>query len=210
MGVSYSARVRSSAVLSALIALIVAAHVPAAGAHSLEVGGGIHIPFASQERSIYGTATAWSLGYSTPLSSDLTRTDVRLMLEVTYSYAHGDRVPSDPTFDAPSEKYWFLPIVVGVRTNFVRSELQETVGLYGGLGFASVLSGYRDVNGQTQSTASIGGLVELRPEFTLSETLSIWIRQRIVLIRKVEFNGTVPDLNFNGATLQLGLSYKVR
>ena len=208
MGVSDSTRAHTRGLL--LLLFVVAAHVPAAGAHSLEVGGGIHIPFASQERSVYGTATAWSFGFTTPLSSDLTRTDVRLMLDVTYSSASGNRVPSDPTFDTPSERYWFLPIVVGVRTNFVRSELQEFVGLFGGVGFASVLSGYRDFNGQTQSTASVGGLVELRPEFTLSEALSIWIRQRIVFIREMEFNGTVPDLNFNGATLQLGLSYKLR
>ena len=114
-------------------------------AHSIEVGVGFHTNFDSDHRNVYGAATALSLGYSAPL----TPKDVRLMVEVAYLSASGNEFPPDPFFQRSDASYWVLPLIVGLRTNFVPSRDRQTVAFYGGIGFASMLSGFKDPNGTT-------------------------------------------------------------
>lgn len=175
-------------------------------AHSIEVGVGFHTNFDSDHRNVYGAATALSLGYSAPL----TPKNVRLMVEVAYLSASGDEFPTDPFFQRSDASYWVLPLIVGLRTNFVPSQDRQTVAFYGGIGFASMLSGFKDPNGTTYGSPLIGGFIEVRPEFRVSKSLAVWVRQRILVTSSVDYGLVVRDLNYSGATFQVGLMYTVQ
>lgn len=200
--------VRSSVLCTVLLASALAAGTrPAAGDSAVEVGGGFHAPFGSRESDVYGSAGALSLGYSRRLTPAGSRTDTRLIADATYLWASG-AVVNDPTFDFPEERYWLLPLALGVRVNFVGPGIRDTFGLYGGLGVATVLSGYRDVNGRTDNAPGFGALIELRPELRLSRTLSLWVRDRIWVLGDVDYGDLIRGLNYSGSTLQMGLAWR--
>jgi len=180
----------------------------AAGEGALEVGGGFHAPFGSRESDVYGSAGAVCLGYSRRLTPAGARTDTRLIADATYLWASG-AVVNDPTFSLPEERYWLLPLVLGVRVNFVAPGLRNAFGLYGGLGVATVISGYRDIDGRTRNSPTFGGVFELRPEFRVSDALSIWARDRIWVLGEIDYGDLATGLNYSGSTLQLGLAWRV-
>jgi len=183
---------------------------PAVAAESeLEAGGGVHVAFGSRESDVYGAAGALTLGYTRRLPPPGRETDTRVFLDASYLWASG-AVVNDPTFLVPEERYWLLPLVVGIRTNFVRSEAQQPFGLYGGFGLATVLSGYRDMNGDTHDSPSFGALFELRPEFRITDTVSLWVRDRIWVLGKIDYSDLARGLNFSGNTLEAGLGWGLR
>lgn len=191
--------------------LLIGALLPGPGpatatAGTLEVGGGFHAPLGSRESGVYGTAGALSLGYSWRLTPTDSRADSRFVADATYLWASG-AVASDPTFALPEERYWLLPLVLGVRVNLVGAGLPKRFNLYGGLGVATVLSGYRDLAGRTRNSPGFGGMLELQPEFRVSDALSIWIRDRLWILGDIDYGDLATGLNYSGSTLQVGLAW---
>ena len=203
-------RCSTRSLLCAVVSIFLVGCSVHAVAHSLEAGGGVHIPFGGDERSQFGTGTAFTLGYSLPLTPGHSSKDTWLILEAAYISGTGEPDTSDPTFVAPAEQFWFLPLVVGVRTNFVSKAHASPVGVYGGICLASVLSGYQDINGKTRTSPTLGVAFELRPEFKMSPGFSLWVRQRISVLGSVNYSNSSGSLNYSGSTLQLGLTYKVK
>ena len=174
---------------------------PAAEAHGVEISGGIHTSFGSDHRDDYGNASAFSFAYSTPLSPK----DVHLILEAGYfsnSGNNGDYYYLD-AYGSAEDHYWFIPVTIGVRANLVPETYKGPVGFYYGFGILTLFTGLE--RGSSKDTApSLGGMMEFRPEFRISPTLSVWIRERLSIVVDAEYdNGT---LNYSGAALQLGVS----
>jgi hypothetical protein len=175
--------------------------------HSLELAGGVHSNFDSEHRDRFGTDTAWSLGYATPLSPKHGRSDVQLMLEVSYVSASDDGL-RDPTFTGTEESYRFVPLLMGVRTNFVQNKDHPGIRLYGGLAVTTVLGRFENLNGETDNATTFGGAVELRPEFTLTGPLSLWFRQRVYVFGDTRYRG-FGEINYSGASMQAGLCWRL-
>ncbi len=176
--------------------------VPAAGAHGVEMSGGIHTSFGTEHRDDYGNASAFTFAYSTPLSPK----DVHLILEAGYFSNSGNSYEGYVLAAAPGsaeEHYWFVPFTIGVRANLVPESYKGPIGFYYGFGILTLFTGLE--RGSSKDTAtSLGGMMEFRPEFRISPSLSVWIRERISVVVDAEYNN--GTLNYSGATLQLGLS----
>ena len=189
-------------ILAASLTLI----APPTEAHSIELGGGFQSNFDSAHRTEFGTAGILSLGYSVPLVPERSR----FLLEADYLWATADQGQADPTFQRPESKYWVLPIILAVQADLVPGRVGGPVALYLGLGGQTVLTGFTDRSGVARRAPTIGGLIELRPEITLSPTLSIWARQRLSLVGDLHYSGGSGDINYSGSLVQLGLSVTVR
>lgn len=175
-------------------------------AHTIELGGGFQSNFKSDHRTEFGTAGILSLGYSLAIVPDRSR----FLLEVDYLWATADQGQPDPTFQRPESKYWVVPIILAVQADLVPERVEGPLAIYLGFGGQTVLTGFTNRDGNSRREPTFGGLIELRPEITISPTLSIWARQRLSVMGNVRYPGGFGDINYSGSLVQLGLSLAVR
>ena len=172
-------------------------------AHGVEISAGIHTSFGSDHRQQYGNASAFSFAYSAPLSPK----DVHLIIEVGYSSNSGSASYNylfAASADPPQPHYWFVPITIGVRTNLIPERYQGPLGLYYGIGLLTVFTGY-ELGSFNDTSPSLGGMMELRPQLQLTPGVAIWVRERMSIIADAQYDS--GDINYSGASLQGGLSF---
>lgn len=173
---------------------------------AIDVGAGLFFPGDGDHREIYGTGAAFSLG----VSPRLARGDAYITLEAGLVRSSGMEFSNDPTFEAPDETYWLVPLSVGVRANAVRTDPPSPVRLYLGVAGETVLTWWKREGSDSHSTPTIGLSAELRPEVDLSPSMGLWLRTRVSLLGSVRYRESgIPEINYSGNTLQLGLSYRV-
>ena len=176
-------------------------------AHTIELGGGFQSNFKSDHRTEFGTAGILSLGLQPGHSSP---TGAASFSRWTISGPPRTRGQPDPTFQRPESKYWVVPIILAVQADLVPERVEGPLALYLGFGGQTVLTGFTNRYGNSRRAPTFGGLIELRPEITISPTLSIWARQRLSVMGNVRYPGGFGDINYSGSLVQLGLSLAVR
>jgi hypothetical protein len=174
---------------------------------AIDIGGGVLFPWDGDHRDIYGSGPALSLG----ISPRLPRADTWFLFELGFVRSSGREFSFDPTFELPEETYWLFPVSVGLRTNAFRSDPPSPIRFYIGAAAETVFTWWKRENDETFNTPTVGVVFEMRPEVAVSETWSVWVRNRLDLLGGVEYRGSgIPEINYSGNTLQLGLSYRVQ
>gem|GEM_PF-1326952 len=177
-------------------------HSTCAFGHGLEISGGIHTNLDSDHREIFGNASIFSLAYSAPL----TPRDVHLIVEISYGSNSGNATwPADPSFELPESRYWFVPIVMGIRTNLVPERSRGPLGLYLGFGIVTLFTGFEGPLGVHDTATSLGAMAELRPQLNLNPHFALWVRERINVATDASYTSGM-DMNYSGAALQIGIS----
>jgi len=174
--------------------------------YAFEAGGGAFVPLDSEHRSAYGTGTEFSFGFS-PMLSEV---GTWLIFEVGLVKSAGHEYNTDPTFEMDEDKYWLVPIRLGVRRDVLGDSKEVPMKFCLGAGFQTTLTGWEDGNGTSYKSPTFGFFMEIRPEFSFSDTWGIWLCNRMTFLGNVEYEDSgIPNLNYSSNSLQLGLSYAV-
>lgn len=198
---------RALGLISAFFVLVPSAPSLAGGnPFAIEVGAGALIPWDGDHREIYGNGTALSLGFS-PM---LPKGDTWLILEAGFVRSKGREYSFDPTFELPEETYWLLPVTVGLRANVFPTSPPGPLRFYVGAALETVFTWWRRGEGETFNNATVGGMVEFRPEVVLTGPWSLWLRHRLDLVGGVDYRESpIPEINYSGSIFQLGISFRV-
>ncbi|MBU1702344.1 MAG: porin family protein [Candidatus Eisenbacteria bacterium] len=174
--------------------------------YAFDAGGGFFVPLDSGNRSAYGTGAEFSFGFSPMLSTSGTW----LMFEVGYMKSAGHEYWNDPTFEMPEDKYWLVPIRLGVRRDVLAESTSFPIKFCLGAGFQTILTGWKDGYGTSYKSPTFGLLLEIRPELTLSGPWGLWLSNRMTFLGDVTYEDSdIPEINYSANSLQIGLSYTV-
>ncbi len=193
-----------------LLAVLLTALLPAAPAQAgpddarfrFETGGGVYIPFGENTRDAFGSGGDFHVGVSAKLGADGTW----FVLGGGIIRSSGRDFPADGTFTAPESRYTAVPISFGVR-HISSGSGNSPVRLTAGAGFLTVLSRYEPPFGDANSTATFGLQGDLGPEVSLSRSLSLFVREKLILVLDAAHDAAFRDLNHSGATLSAGFSW---
>jgi len=164
--------------------------------HRVEFGGGFAVPFQEDNRTAYGAAPVFHLGYAARFAKQ-----GWVVVESGLQTSGGDLI-DDPTFEV-NTRYWLLPVGFGLRGNAGEPGQRVQLGL--GLMFQSVWTWFENPRGQISSEPSFGVALDLRPEIMLNERWGLWLRQRLVLL-----SASAKDksgLNHSSGQTEIGLSF---
>jgi hypothetical protein len=172
----------------------------------LEVGGGFDTALDQQHRRDFGGRSLFTAGIASAISDG----DTWVVFEAGYGQASGHPNGTDPTYERTEAKYWWAPIALGFRSNLVPKPQRKSVALH--LGFYGVVAPvrYAPPLGASNGTATIGGLIELRPSVGLGKGLRLWLRERLALLTQASFVGpNAPELDLSGYALEVGFSHEL-
>jgi hypothetical protein len=196
---------RRRATLALLAALALAAlPEPAPADVRVEAGGGVLIPYDQDHRSVYGSSPAFVLGASSAFGDQ----GARVFLDVAHVRGSGDELRFDPTFQSPAEAtYRLWPITFGLRID-VNSIPDQHFRLFLEFGLRSVFTRWEGLDASS-SSPTFGGLVGLRPEYLVGDRWSVWVRQRVDILRDVDYARPRGVLDYSGGTLELGCTFRL-
>jgi len=188
------------ALLAAVVAAL-AATAPAAADVRVEAGGGVFVPFDRDHREVYGSSPAFTLG----ISSAFGTRGSRVFLDVGHVRGSGDELTFDPTFvRAPDAEYRLLPVTLGLRFD-VNSDPDQAFRLFLGLGLRTCFTHWEGIDA-SESAPTLGLMGELRPELRVGNDWTVWVRQRLDLVRDVDYGAPAPLLDYSAGTLEIGAS----
>jgi hypothetical protein len=179
---------------------------PYAPGVSIETGGGFFLPLDESDRNTFGVAPILNVG----VTANLTGNATWLILDTGILRQSGREFRGDGTFDLPSSTYWAFPVTVGVRVNAARDGEARPARVYLGLAFRTIFLSYRAPFEERRTDATIGVLLEFRPEFRLSDRTDLFVRQRFGIGTEAGFNNQAPAIDSNGISLDVGVSWRLK
>ena len=176
---------------------------------TVSAGGGVYVPLSRELREIYGSGGAFTAALAAPLAENRSR----LRLEVGYVSASGRQIEEDPTFELDQNRFWLVPLSLGLETNAHSSGGEDAVRVFVGLHAILAFTGWDDpLLGDFRSPA-MGGAFEVRPELPVKRDLALWVSYRLAVLSEVDYRpggGRVTEFAYTGGTMQGGLAYTWR
>jgi hypothetical protein len=178
-------------------------HNAPASAQVIEVAAGSYSNFDADHRNAFGNAPALSIAYSAPYRTQSTR----IAVELGYVWNSGPALwRSDPTFESGETRYWLVPLLFGLRTNLVKGESSSGFGLALGLGIQALLTGFEGPLGTHDTAATVGTMVEIRPQVRIDRSVALWLSWRLNAFPEVAYQAWDMRVNYSAASLHLGLA----
>ena len=179
----------------------------AAGSRSaaLDLSGGLQIPFAQDSRDVFGTGVVLGLGLPTRISDS-----GWMILDTGVVMTAGRDTRFDPTFQVETTRLWLVPLTLGCRFNAATRGESRSSRLYLGFGFQSWLSWYDPPAAPAYFQPAFGLFAEWRHELDIADRATLFVRQRFSATTSQTYEQRAPEIGFSGATLELGLSRRLR
>ncbi|MCA9729513.1 MAG: hypothetical protein KC729_17635, partial [Candidatus Eisenbacteria bacterium] len=158
----------------------------------LSAGGGVYVPWNGGLREIYGSGGEVTFGFAAPLVENRSRVRV----DVGYVSASGDQIRRDPTFELDGNRFWLLPVSLGVETNAHPTGGPDAVRVYVGLQGVIAFSGWKDPLLGSFHNPALGGALELRPELPVHRSWLVWMSYRLLALTSVEYGSGAPEFSY--------------
>lgn len=197
-----SSRNPAPAIARGVVVSLLLAAAPVAADVRIEAGGGAFVPYDQDHREVYGSSPSFGAG----ISSALGENGARVFLDLAHVRGSGDELDPDPTFEGAGDtEYRLWPVTLGVRLDLNRTPDQD-LRLFLGFGFRTVFTHWEGA-GRSGSSPTFGGLVELRPEYRAGDRWTVWLRQRLDVLRDASYGIPWRALDYSASTLEAGLSF---
>jgi hypothetical protein len=176
---------------------------------TISAGGGVYVPLSRELREVYGSGGAFTAALLAPLVENRSR----LRVEVSYVAASGPQIEEDPTFELDENRFWLVPLSLGLETNAHPTGGADAVRVFVGLHAILAFTGWEDpLLGDFRSPA-MGGAFEVRPELPVRRDLALWVSYRLAVLSEVDYRpagGRATEFAYTGGTMQAGLAYTWR